>query len=370
MAREQASWFQRYLLPGFAFKAVVIGGGYATGRELAEFFLPHGPIGGVLAIVLAMIVWSVICALTFAFAQATQSFDYRSFFKQLLGPGWVLFEIAYLLFIVLILAVFGAAAGAIGEALFGLPPLAGALALVVAIAAIVAFGNKAVERLFKWVTIFLYAVYAIFAVLALSAFGERAGANFAEPAPMGDWWLGGLTYAGYNVIGAVVILPVIRHITSRKDAVIAGLLAGPLAIWPALVFFVCMIAFYPAIGQETLPSDYLLRQLNLPAFHIVFQLMIFSALLESGAGSVHALNERIAGAYEGRAGKELPAIARLGIASIILLFAVFLADALGLVTLIAEGYRLLALTILVLFIAPIVTIGVWRLNTRRASIAQ
>lgn len=370
MAQERASWFQRYLLPGFAFKAVVIGGGYATGRELAEFFLPHGPIGGVLAILLAMVVWSVICALTFALAQATQSFDYRSFFKQLLGPGWVLFELAYLLFIVLILAVFGAAAGAIGNALFGLPTLFGALVLVVLIATIVAFGNKAVERLFKWVTIFLYAVYAIFAVLAISAFGGRAAENFAEPAPMGDWWLGGLTYAGYNVICAVVILPVIRHITSRKDAIIAGLLSGPLAIWPALVFFICMIAFYPAISQETLPSDYLLRQLNLPAFHIIFQLMIFSALLESGAGSVHAFNERIAGAYRTHRGQDLSAIARLAIASVILLFAVFLADAIGLVTLIAEGYRALALTILVLFIAPILTIGLWRLNTRRASNAQ
>ena len=48
----QPSWFQRYLLPGFAFKAVVIGGGYATGRELAEFFLPSGPAGGVAAIIL------------------------------------------------------------------------------------------------------------------------------------------------------------------------------------------------------------------------------------------------------------------------------------------------------------------------------
>ena len=40
------SFFQRFLLPGLAFKAVVIGGGYATGRELAEFFLPSGPWGG------------------------------------------------------------------------------------------------------------------------------------------------------------------------------------------------------------------------------------------------------------------------------------------------------------------------------------
>ena len=44
-----SSFFQRYLLPGFAFKAVVIGGGYATGRELAEFFLPSGAWGGLAA---------------------------------------------------------------------------------------------------------------------------------------------------------------------------------------------------------------------------------------------------------------------------------------------------------------------------------
>ena len=361
MAQEHPTWFQRYLLPGFAFKAVVIGGGYATGRELAEFFLPHGPTGGVMAILLAMVVWSVICALTFVFAQATQSFDYRSFFKQLLGPFWLAFELAYLTFIVLILAVFGAASGAIGQAVFGLPEIVGTLALVVAIAAFTAFGNASVERLFKWVTIFLYAVYAVFAVLALSAFGDRALENFATPAPAGDWWLGGLTYAGYNIIGAIVILPVIRHLTSRKDAIIAGLLSGPLAIWPALVFFVCMIAFYPAIGAETLPSDYLLRQLNMPAFHIIFQLMIFSALLESGAGSVHAFNERIAGAWRARRGEELKLRARLGIAIVILVGAVFLADAIGLVTLIAQGYRALAYAILALFVAPLLTIGLWRL---------
>ena len=61
VAQEQkASWFQRFLLPGFAFKAVVIGGGYATGRELAEFFLPSGPRGGLAGMLLAMLlgIWN------------------------------------------------------------------------------------------------------------------------------------------------------------------------------------------------------------------------------------------------------------------------------------------------------------------------
>ena len=33
MNANRASWFNRLLLPGFAFKAVVIGGGYATGAR-------------------------------------------------------------------------------------------------------------------------------------------------------------------------------------------------------------------------------------------------------------------------------------------------------------------------------------------------
>ena len=69
-APARSSFFQRFLLPGLAFKAVVIGGGYATGRELVEFFMGSGPLGGLLGMLLAMIVWSLVCALTFLFARA------------------------------------------------------------------------------------------------------------------------------------------------------------------------------------------------------------------------------------------------------------------------------------------------------------
>src|SRR3954471_13099809 len=102
MTAQAPSRFQRFLLPGFAFKAVVIGGGYATGRELAEFFLPSGPWGGLAAMALAMCIWSVVCVATFLFARASGARDYQSFFRALLGRGWVAFEIAYIAFVVLI----------------------------------------------------------------------------------------------------------------------------------------------------------------------------------------------------------------------------------------------------------------------------
>ena len=360
--RVSSGWFKRFLLPGLAFKAVVIGGGYATGREIAEFFLPAGPRGGVAAIMLAMAIWSGVCTLTFLFARATGALDYRAFFRALLGRGWIVFEVSYALFVVLILAVFGAAAGAIGTAMFGLPPIAGTLALMIAIAGFAAFGNTAVERLFAYVSILLYGVYAVFLVLALSTFGDRIAAAFAVSGPVpANWAVGGITYAGYNIVGAVVILPVMRHLTSRRDAIVAGAIAGPLAMLPALLFFCCMTAFMPAIAGEVLPSDYLLVRLGHPAFHVVFQAMIFCALLESGTGAVHAINERIASAWRLKHHENPGAAVRGAMSLALLAGCMLLADRVGLVSLIANGYRALAYVLIAIYVVPLLTIGTWRL---------
>jgi len=365
-----SSWFQRLVLPGLAFKAVVIGGGYATGRELAEFFLPSGPRGGLAGMVLAMIIWSVVCATTFRLARVWHSLDYRTFFDRLLGPLAILFELSYYPYIVLILSVFGAAAGALSSAMFGWPALSGTLCLVAGIALFATFGNSSVERLFKWVSILLYATYAVFLVLALFRFGSLIPSRFAAPTPSDGWVTGGVTYAAYNVIGAVVILPVMRHIRTDGEAVAAGLLAGPLAMLPAIIFFVCMCAFYPQIRSETLPSDFMLQQMRLPWFHWTFQLMIFAALLACGTGSVHAVNERIASARRRRGAPDLSKLARLTVAGSMLVGSVFLADRFGLVTLIAHGYRILAYAMLALYVLPLMTYGLWHLRRPVAALHQ
>lgn len=359
---SESSWFQRFLLPGFALKAVIIGGGYATGRELAEYFVPAGPWGGLAGMLLATLIWSIVAALTFALARKLGTYDYRAFFEGLLGPGWIAFEIAYLIFVILILAVFGAAAGAIGAATFGWPELAGSILLAASIVAFTAFGTGIVETLFKYASMLIYSVYALFLVFALASFGGLIADGFAAaPPPSGNWVAGGVTYASYNIVGAVVILPVLRHLTSQRDAVIAGVIAGPLTMLPAILFFVAMMAFYPAIGAETLPSDFLLRQMAVPGFHVLFQLMIFAALLESGVGAIHAINERISGVVEARGRPPLGTAVRAAIGSTVLIGCIFVAGRIGLVDLIASGYRFLAWLFLGVFVLPLLTIGVWRL---------
>jgi uncharacterized membrane protein YkvI len=359
-----SSRFQRFLLPGFAFKAVVIGGGYATGRELAEYFLGSGPVGGALGMLVSMLCWSVLCAATFLFAYVTASHDFGSFFRHLLGRAAFLFDFVYACFLLIVLSVFGAAAGELAHSIFNCRAWIGTVLLVSCIAVVVTYGNQSVEALFRYVTYFLYAVYVSLFILSMFKFGGPIEHAFATVPPSGSWWLGGMTYAGYNAIGAVAILPVLRHLQSRRDAVVAGVLAGALGMLPALLFFVCMIAFYPQIASAALPSDYLLQRLDAPVFHLFFQCMIFAALLESGAGIVHGANERIAAVLNSR-GVVLSRSHRLAIGTLLLVISVWIATKFGLVALVARGYRILALMMLVVYVVPVLTLGVWRATRSR-----
>ena len=216
----------------------------------------------------------------------------------------------------------------------------------------------------SYVTYFLYTTYVLFVLLSLTHFGGRIVTAFDTHAATTGWATGGLMYAGYNIFGAVVILPVVRHMTSRRDALVAGLLAGPMAMLPAILFFICMVAYYPQITSVPLPSDYLLERLNLPLFRALFQIMIFAALLESATGGIHAINERVAHAYQETRGRMLSTAARLAVSCAVLVVAVFVATRFGLVALIASGYSWLAVAILTTYVLPLLTLGLWRILRR------
>ncbi len=102
------STFQKYLLPGFVFQSVIIAGGYGTGREIVEFFLSYGPLPGLLGMVLiTTVIFSLVAAISYELARRFRLYDYRSFFKRLLGPAWVLFELAYITLMFLVIDPYG-----------------------------------------------------------------------------------------------------------------------------------------------------------------------------------------------------------------------------------------------------------------------
>jgi uncharacterized membrane protein YkvI len=354
-------FFRRYLLPGFVFEAAVIGGGYATGRELVEFFLPAGPAGGLLGMVVSMLVWSLVLAVSFELARRARAFDYRSFFRLLLGPAWFLYEIAYFLLIVIVLAVMGAAAGEIVHDLVGAPKLAGSLLMIAATAYVLFQKSAAIEKFLSLSVGYLYLVYAVLVVWSLAAFGDRIAAGLAAEPLGSSWFLAGLRYAGYNVATVPAVLFCIRHLTRPKEAVVAGLLAGPLGMLPGVAFYVAMIGFHAEIGAVPLPSAFLLAKLGAPWFEWAFQIAVLFTLVDTGVAMLHAINERVASAYAERR-RPMPRILRPALATGIMALSVYAASAAGLVALIAQGYGMLTWAFLALVILPVLTVGVAKLR--------
>jgi uncharacterized membrane protein YkvI len=356
-------FFKRYLLPGFVFEAAVIGGGYATGRELAEFFLPAGPLGGLLGMAVSMLVWSAVLAVSFELARRARAYDYRSFTRLLLGRAWFLFEVAYVLLIVLIIAVMGAAAGEITHSLFGAPKLAGSLAMIALVGLIVFQSGAAIEKFLSWSVGYFYVVYFVFMVWSLVAFGDRIGAGL-EAAPVGTaWFKAGLTYAGYNVATIPAVLFCIRHLRTRREAMVAGLLAGPLGMLPGVAFYVAMIGHYDQLGTVALPSAFLLEKLQAPWFAWAFQLGVLMTLVDTGVPLLHAINERVARAYEERQ-RHMPRALRPALAVGVMVLSVYAASAVGLIGLVAKGYGVLTYAFIALLVLPVLTVGVARVARR------
>ena len=67
-----ADTLRRYLLPGLLFQSVVIAGGSGTGRELVEFFLTRGPLGGLLGIGVATVIFSSVSMVTYELARVVE----------------------------------------------------------------------------------------------------------------------------------------------------------------------------------------------------------------------------------------------------------------------------------------------------------
>lgn len=356
----RSSWFQRYLLPGFVFQAAVIAGGYATGRELVEFFLPAGPWGGLLGMAVSMLVWSAVLMASFELARVAHAYDYRSFFKLLLGRGWFVFEIGYFLLMIIILAVMGAAAGEIVHSLFGLPKLAGSLCMIVATGAMLFYSSAAIEKFLALSVGYLYLVYFVFVVWSVVAFGDRIATNFASEPVAGHWFMAGVTYAGYNVATIPAVLFCIRHLGRRREALVAGALAGPLGMLPGVVFYIAMMGYYHEIDAVALPSAFLLARLQAPWFEWVFQIAVLLTLVDTGVALLHAINERVAKSHDERQ-RPMPRALRPVIAVGVMLVAVYAATAVGLVELIAKGYGTLTWLFLAIYVLPLMSWGIWLL---------
>jgi len=353
-------FFKVYIVPGAVFQSVMIGGGYGTGREIVEYFTRYGFLGGLFGLGIAFAAMAVILALTFEFARVFQVYDYRNFFKRLLGRGWIAFEVLIILLFLLVLAVLASAAGNILRDNFGISYVTGLFIMLVVVGVLTFFGRDVIARVLTFWSFFLYAVFFTFFISVFSGnwIAISDAFNHAEISP--GWWLSGLKYALYNIAAVPLLLYTARVFETRAQALRSGVIASAIAMLPAVVFQVAFFAAYPKILEQAIPTYWMMGQLGMTVLLVIYSVMLFGTFIETGAGMLQGINERIDAYLLEKSGAGLGRFSHAAIAVAAIVFSAILSFW-GITTLIAQGYGTMAWGFLVVYVVPLLTIGLYRI---------
>ena len=74
--------FGKFVLPGIILQSVMIGGGYATGREIVEYGAKYGALGWLSGLG-TFLGFAVIAALTYELIRLTKAYDFKTFMKTI-----------------------------------------------------------------------------------------------------------------------------------------------------------------------------------------------------------------------------------------------------------------------------------------------
>lgn len=375
--------YRQYILPGVVFQSVLIGGAYATGREIVQYGARFGALG-LYSIVAIFLGFSLMSVLAFEFARVQRVYDYRSFVRALIGPLWPLFDLLFVVMAVLVIAVVGAASGDVVEDLLGLPYWVGVVAVIVLVAGLNAAGRDTIERFKTAGSVVLYAGYVAFAGAVLSQRGQQAmaviggdagsaggapgdAASAAAPGALMAFGVG-ILYVGYNLATLPATFFTLDRQSERRHAVVAGLVAGILATVPFVLTYLAIMGYYPdaEVTGAAVPWIVMLRRVGGDALLALFALVIFWTLVETSTGMIHAIIDRIA---VNLAEVDRPPMSRaqIGALTALVLSAAALLSRLGLIDLVARGYTAMAYGFLALFALPLLTIGVYRMRVAAAT---
>ncbi len=359
------SYFVRVLvIPTAVFLSVLFGASYGSRREVVEFVSSLGPSGGLVALATLAITHFLLLTLSFEIARLYRAYDYVSFCKVLLGPGWILYEIVILMGMLIALSITTTVGGTVLESHFGIQVWIGILMIFVIVVGLNYFGRAMVERSMMLSIFALFAVLAVLVTQLLSGYADRITAAFASEPHQSGGILTGLKYA----IGGGGYLPLLLYcamgLRTRGEVFTAGLVAAIVAAIPALTFHFAFMAGYPDVIGEQLPAYWMFGEVSTPLMLNIYVVVMFVLVAQTGVGLMQGLIQRIDTWQSQRTGKPMSPIGHAAVSAGAVISSMALGS-MGIVALILRGYTIMFASFIVVFVVPLFTYGAYLVFRRQ-----
>lgn len=355
------------LIPSSVFLSVIFGGAYGSGREIVAYISSNGPYGGLLSILTIFLFYSLVLFMCFEIARLFSTYDYNGFSKILLNKFWPLYEILIMLGLIITLAICASAAGAISHDHFGISAIIGGAVLLAIIVILNFYGRAVVEKsmILGVAALGLAVMYLVLS--SFSKFGTDIAATFASAKNTGFGSVkNGLTYAQTSGGFIPILLYCAVSLRSRKEVLIASLIAGCVAMLPAVALHLSFMASYPEITEQTVPAYWMVERATSPIFLNVYIIIVFVMVAQTGVGLLHGVLERVDKYLTKHRGKPMSPVGH-GLVAASAFFISLIFASMGLVALIFRAFTFFSNAFLLVFFIPLFTYGIWLITRNKES---
>ena len=363
--------YAKYILPGVLLQSVLIGGGYATGREIYSYGAKFGAMGWISGLTIG-IGFALFAFLTFEICRIYKVYDYKNYIRQVIGPLWPVMDILTVLIAIVLIAVMAAATGSIFEQV-GLPNILGSVVIVFLCGLLNFKGSKVIEKFESVGTVLLYGGYILFTIIVLVKKGGNIPQVFAAmdtsavggsvTLPLCIWT--GILYVAYNINEIPMGMFSLTRQTKRKETLVSGIIAGLLMVIPWFLSYFAMMCFYgdtSIVGADVAtPWMEMIKAVNGgPVLLGLFSLVMGWTLVETATGCIHMIIDRFDVALAERGNAKMSDRKR-GLITVATLIAALLLSRIGVVTLIEKGYSYLSYGFILFYLLPTLIIGGYKI---------
>ena len=363
--------YAKYILPGVLLQSVLIGGGYATGREIYSYGAKFGAMGWISGLTIG-IGFALFAFLTFEICRIYKVYDYKNYIRQVIGPLWPVMDILTVLIAIVLIAVMAAATGSIFEQV-GLPNILGSVVIVFLCGLLNFKGSKVIEKFESVGTVLLYGGYILFTIIVLVKKGgnipqvfeamDTSAVGGSVTLPLCIWT--GILYVAYNINAIPMGMFSLTRQTKRKETLVSGIIAGLLMVIPWFLSYFAMMCFYgdtSIVGADVAtPWMEMIKAVNGgPVLLGLFSLVMGWTLVETATGCIHMIIDRFDVALAERGNAKMSDRKR-GLITVATLIAALLLSRIGVVTLIEKGYSYLSYGFILFYLLPTLIIGGYKI---------
>ncbi|SNS82164.1 Uncharacterized membrane protein YkvI [Anaerovirgula multivorans] len=366
MKKSPVSGMPAYFAVAFVWFTTHFGGGFASGRQLVQFFVQYGWYA-LFTPIIAILINALVFYYAWEFSIKHKKFEYRSWADAFYSPYEKIFsnlyEFAFNLTLVTATAVAFATGGATMTGVFGTPYMLNTAVIAVIMFFLTIYGADVIRAVASWIAIIvivgLLIIYGSNFIAIIPNLKNVIG-ELPSPNGFGPALWEALKYSSLQaaVVGSyIAVADVLKDKNDVKKAAITGfILNGFLLGLAAMV----ILSYYPNILPEAVPVLYVINNgVGGRAGELLVSLLIFLGVISTGVNLIYGGAKRIInisvkeGAQRNSRKKEI-------IASAVYVLFTWGIALFGLIPLIAKGYGYIGYVAFPVVVLPILYKGIFK----------